>query len=342
LPPGSVVFTGSQKVEKVAIHYARFDTEHIHQKTLDNQGTITLVDTPSDAVQWYDLRGLHDTKLIEAIGKTFSIHPLILEDLADISQRAKFEEYEKGNFFIVHALHFHEEGPHIKTEQVGIYFRKGLVLTFQETESDLFHLVRERLKQRKGRIRERGAEYLVYALVDVLVDHYFAVIDKLELKIEDLEDQLDGKLNNNFRETIHHLKKELVFARKQVLPLREAINRFSRMENDWMDSRTHFFIRDLYDHSIEVIENTESLRDRLHNLQDMYLSEISYKMNQIMQVLTVITTIFVPISFLAGVYGMNFEYMPELKSRNGYFILIGVMASIVLGFLSWFRYKKWL
>lgn len=342
MPPGSVVFKGNQKVERVGIHYLKYNADKLSDQTLNNQTQITFLQSVPEIVDWYDIRGLHDTHLIETLGQTFGIHPLVLEDIVDTQQRPKFEEYEQGLFIVIRALNFHKETDEMSVEQVAIYFKKGLVVTFQETDSDLFESVRTRLHAKKGKIRYRGADYLVYALVDVLVDQYYFMLEDMEEVITQLEEELLDKATESIRGRIHDLKRTLIIARKSILPLREAINRFTKSENEIVQENSKIFIRDLYDHTIQVMDMVENYRDMLSGLQDLYLSEISYKMNQVMQVLTIITTVFVPLSFLVGLYGMNFEYMPELRYKYGYYILCGIMLSIAGGLLLWFRRKRWL
>ena len=341
LPPGSIIFTGNQKVEEIKLHYLKYDATQLTEAELNSHETIALAPSAEEIVDWYDMRGLHDTILLEKFGKQFDIHPLILEDIADIGQRPKYEEYERGVFLIASALSFNTHDLSIQIEQVSIYFCKGLCLSWQETESDLFDAVRERIKVGKGRIRMRGTDYLAYALLDVLVDKYLQVIDEIGNEIEKLEDEILLNPNQNIRERIHHLKKETLKIRKIITPMREAVNRLSKAENQFIDENTQLFVRDLYDHTVQVQEIMETYRDTLNGLQDLYLSEISFKMNQVMQVLTIITTIFVPLSFLAGLYGMNFDYIPELHHRNGYFILLGVMFLIGVSFMAWFKKKGW-
>ena len=342
LPPGSVVFKGDQKMERVSINYLKYDAEHLTEQKLDNQAEITFLQSAQEIVDWYDIRGLHDTRLIETLGQTFEIHPLILEDIVDTDQRPKFEEYEKGLFLVIRALRFEKLQGELNVEHITIYFKKGLVVTFQETESDLFESVRRRLQSKQGKIRTRGADYIVYALADVLVDQYYFMLEDIEEVINQLEEELLDSPDETIREKIHHIKRTLIVARKSITPLREAINRFAKTENDIIQDHTKLFIRDLYDHTIQVMDMTENYRDMLNGLQDLHLSEISHKMNQVMQVLTIITTVFVPLSFLVGLYGMNFDHMPELHYKYGYFILWGFMLLIALGLLFWFRKKKWL
>lgn len=341
LPPGSVVFTGQKKVDKVLIEYLQYDSEKISEKSLDNQRDIVFHQSPDDRVDWYDIRGLHDTSLLETTGKMFSIHPLILEDIADINQRPKFEEYENGIFIIIRALDFDSVKLEVKTEQIALFFRRGLLFSFQETESDTFATIRKRVQVGHGRIRRKGADYLAYALLDAITDNYFHVLDKVEETIEDIEDNILNNPDIRVKARIHNLKKELLIIKKSISPLREAISRFTKSEHEFIDENTMLYVRDLYDHTIQVMDMTESYRDMLNGLQDLYLSEISFKMNQVMQVLTVVTTIFVPLSFLTGLYGMNFEYIPELHYQSGYFILWGAMLLIAIGLLYYFKRKNW-
>lgn len=341
LPPGSVVFTGNQKVEKIFLHYLKYDTNALVEKTLDNHSQITLHQSPEDQVDWYDIRGLHDTTLIELLGSTFKIHSLVLEDVADTNQRPKFEEYEKGIYIIIRALNFDKTSLEIKTEQVSLYFRQGLLISFQEEETDLFEAVRKRIQTGRGKIRSRGADYLAYALLDNIVDNYYVVLDCVEEAIEEIEDKLVADPDNNIKERIHQLKKELLVVRKSISPLREAISQFSKSDNNMIEENSSFYVRDLYDHTIQVMDMVETYRDMLNGLQDLYLSEISFRMNQVMQVLAVVTTVFVPLSFLAGLYGMNFDHIPELHVKNGYYYLLMVMAVIFIGSMYYFKKKKW-
>ena len=341
LPPGSVIFIGNQKVEEVQIHYLKYNTHKIEETNFSNYANITFQDDAT-TIDWYDVRGIHDTPLIEDIGKHFQIHSLILEDIVDTQQRAKFEEYDNGIFIILKALNFEVSTQKIGREQVALFFRKGLVITFQEDHTDLFESVRKRIHNGKGKVRQKDADYLTYTLVDNLVDNYYTVLDSIEDQIEALEDSLLEKPDSSIKGKIHHLKKEMIRIRKSIAPLREAISRFSKSDSPIIEDDTLTYIRDLYDHTIQIMDSADNFRDVLNGLQDLYLSEISFRMNQVMQVLTIITTIFVPLSFLAGLYGMNFDNMPELHFRYGYFVLLGVMFLVGLGLILWFKKREWL
>ena len=242
LPPGSVVFTGNQRVEKVQIHYLQYDSQHFEEESLNNHSDIIFRQSKEDTVDWYDIRGIHDTKLIERVGEIFGIHSLVLEDVVDTQQRPKFEEYEKGVLLIFKALSFNHSENKIATEQIALYFRKGLVITFQEDHTDIFAAVRQRIHSGKGKVRQRGADYLTYALADNLVDNYYVVLDQVAESIETLEDNLLDNPDSQSKEKIHHLKKEVIRVRKSIAPLREAISRFSKSDSPFIEESSTFFI----------------------------------------------------------------------------------------------------
>lgn len=339
LPPGTLVFTGERLVDESNVTLLQYSEGDMLVKHLKDEKP-----TPVNGynVTWYDVRGVHDIALIEKIGKKFSIHPLALEDIVDTQQRPKFEEYPDGLFITLRALQFDLENLELKTEQVSIYIGQNFLLSFQEDDDDLFVLVRKRLENSSGRIRQRGSDYLAYALIDSIVDNYFVVLDKVEMAMEDIEEAILKDSNSEIKGQIHQLKLQTLMLRKSVSPLREAIGRFSKCDNHLMSSDTLVFTRDLYDHLIQIMDMIETFRDVVTGLNDLYISELSFKMNNVMKVLTVITTIFVPLSFLAGLYGMNFDNMPELHWPNGYFILLGVMFAIMVGLMVLFYRKKWL
>lgn len=342
LPPGSVIFTGNKKVDKILLHYLQYDSHNLIQKTLDNHAQTIFHTSPPDKVDWYDIRGIHDSELIQLIGNVFDIHPLILEDIADVHQRPKYEEYDNGVFISMTALSFDSNTKRVSKEQVTMFFKLGFIVTFQETESDLFDLVRKRLQAGKGKIRQRGADYLAYAIIDLMVDNYYVLMEAIEDEIEALEDKLIDIQDENIKGEIHDLKKELLVLRKSISPLREAIGRFSKSDSPFVDESNFVFVRDLYDHTIQVMDMVDTYRDMLNGLQDLFLSEVSFKMNKVMQLLTLISAIFIPLSFLAGLYGMNFKYIPELEWKYGYFALWAVMIFIFIGLLIYFKRQKWI
>jgi magnesium transporter len=339
LPPGTLEFTGEQRIEQVLVHELHYNTDSFEE------GIFDLKKQPQahpDQVTWYDLRGLHDVDLIERFGQQFNIHPLVLEDVLNTQQRPKFEEYGDEAFIVINALTYHKADHELVSEQVALYLGKDYLLTFQENADDTFQAVRERLQAGRGRIRTRNSDYLAYALVDNVVDNYFHILDCFEEEMEALEAAINLDPSREVKESIHHLKFQMLALRKSVMPLREAVGKFSRSEIAIMDPSTGLFVRDLYDHVIRIADLIETYRDMLNGLQELYLSELSIRMNNVIQVLTIITTIFVPLTFLAGIYGMNFDNMPELHWHNGYYYLWGLMAFIALMSIVYFRKKKWI
>lgn len=340
LPPGTLIFTGNKKVEETYVTLVQFNPageifeQHAKEK-------IPLPEKGAQ-VSWYDIRGLHNVDLIQEIGNRFEIHPLVLEDVLDTQQRPKFEEYEGGIFLTIQALAFDREAFEIKTEQVAIYAGRGFVVSFQENEDDLFPAIRERIQSGRGKIKKRGADYLAYALLDNIVDHYYVLLDQLELVLSELEEEVLSNPNSKTKQKIHDLKFQSIMLRKMVSPLREAVSRFSKSESPFIDESTGIFLRDLYDHTIQVMDTIDTYRDVMSGLYDLYLSEISFRMNNVMKLLTIISTIFIPLTFLAGIYGMNFDYMPELHWKYSYFVLWGAMVLITAGLVYLFRRKDWL
>lgn len=337
--PGTLVYTGDYRVTSIEVTLVQFNEEHLRQEMCKGK-LPALKEGPF--IHWYDIRGLHDVKLIESTGNKYDIHPLVLEDVLNIEQRPKFEEYENGLFIIAESLSFNKNTLDVETEQVSFFAGKDFLISFQEKETDLFVAVRERLETARGRIRKRGTDYLLYALLDAIVDHYFEVMDDIEDAIELLEAEILARPGNHCKAQIHALKLGTLYLRKHVSPLREAIGQFSRADSPFIQEETGLFLRDLYDHVIRVVDMIETNRDILNGLYDLYLSEISFKMNNVMQILTIISTIFIPLTFLAGIYGMNFDHMPELHWEYSYVVLWVLMIGITLMLLYYFRRKKWL
>ncbi|MDD7885248.1 magnesium/cobalt transporter CorA [Flavivirga sp. 57AJ16] len=342
LAPGSIVFTGNRKVDKVLIHHVQYDSNNLTERVLSNHSKSTLIKSDELLIDWYDVRGMHDTELIGFFGSTFDIHPLILEAVVDINQRPKFEEYAKGNFILLRSLVFDPVKLELKKEHIAIYFNDQFIATFQEDESDLFESVRKRINVDRSRIRTRGADYLAYALIDETVDNYYNALENIELQIETLEETMIENVDHSTKNKIHRLKKELLSLRKSILPLREAIANFYKTESSFVHDDSRIFIRNLYENTVQIMDTLESYRDILNGLQDLFISEVSFKMNKVMQLLTIISVIFIPLTFLAGIYGMNFENIPELKYKYSYFILWGIMVVIFVCMIYFFKKRKWL
>jgi magnesium transporter len=342
MSPGVLIHTGEQKMEKATITVINYDRETLVEKELPSiEEAYQYRDSPP--VTWININGLHDVDIIEKVGQQFDIHPLTREDIVNTAQRPKVDDYENYLFVVLKMLSFDDQAGRISSEQISLILGEHYLLSFQEQPGDVFDPVRQRIRGAKGRIRGSGCDYLAYTLIDAVVDHYFTVLEKMVVKIEDLEEELLKKdPAPQMLETIHYLKREMIYFRKQVWPLREVINAHVKDQSQLIQETTRVFLRDVYDHTIQVIDTIESLRDVLSGLQDLYLSTISNRMNEVMKVLTIMATIFIPLTFIAGIYGMNFEYMPELKWKWSYPLLWVLLLAIFGLMLFWFKRKKWL
>jgi len=341
LPPGTLVYVGEKRVETVRITYFDYDEQNFAEKQVSNiEECFPFKTTPT--VTWINIDGLHDIQIIEKMGKEFELHPLLLEDILSTRQRPKAEDYEKYFFIVLKMLHYNDEQQSVESEQVSIVLGNNFVVSFQEIVGDVFDQIRDRIRNAKGRIRKMGPDYLAYSLIDAIVDGYFTILEKLGEKIELLEEQLVVEPTERTLHQIHRLKRELIVLRKSVWPLREVISSLQRTESKLISKVTSIYLRDVYDHTIQVIDTIESFRDMATGMVDIYLSSISNRLNAVMKVLTIIATIFIPLTFIAGVYGMNFKYMPELQWRWGYGAVLLVMALVAVVMLIYFRKKKWL
>jgi magnesium transporter len=339
--PGSLVFVGDQKVKKVRITVMDYDADQLIEDELDSVES-TFKFKKNATTSWINVDGLHDIEMLGRIGEYFGIHPLSLEDILNTGQRPKSEDFDEYMHITFKMLIFDSENMCIRSEQISLIVGENYLISFQEAEGDVFHSVRERIRKGKARIRTGGSGYLAYALVDAVVDHYFTVLEAVGGEIESLEGKLIDDPDTSALETIHNLKREMIFFRKQAWPMREMINNLEKSESNVFKDASGIFLADVYDHTIQVIDTIESFRDLLSSMQDLYLSTVSNRMNEVMKLLTIIATIFIPITFLAGIYGMNFDFMPELHWKGAYFILLGVMALIGIGMVIFFRRKNWL
>ncbi len=347
LPPGTLVYVGEQKVEAVKISYLDYDEQNFREKQVSNiEECFPFKATPT--VTWINIDGLHDVEVIEKLGKQFELHPLILEDILHTEQRPKYEDFDKYIFIVLRMLQYNEQIQDIESEQVSLILGKNFVISFQERVGDVFDYIRERLRNAKGRIRKMGPDYLAYALLDAIVDSYFSILEKVGERIESMEEQLVANPTEKTLHQIHTMKREMISLRKSVWPLREVISGVQRSESSLISETTGLYLRDVYDHTIQVIDTVESFRDMVSGMLDIYLSSISNKMNAVMKVLTIIATIFIPLTFIAGIYGMNFNpekspwNMPELNWYWGYPVVWLVMAVVLVIMLVYFRRKKWL
>ena len=339
--PGTLVHVGDRKVETVKISVFEYDAERLTEKTPRRMEDCAAC-AAGPQVCWVDIAGIHQVDILEKCGAIFGLHPLVLEDILNTSHRPKYEEHDDFLFLVLKMLSLPENGTDIRIEQVSLIVGRNHLLTFQEQEGDLFNGVRERLRGNRGKIRKRGADYLAYALIDAIVDGHFLILEKIGDEIERLEDELLTGPTPETLQRIHQLKREMILLRKSVWPLRELIGGLQRCESPLVAESTGIFLRDVYDHTIQIIDTVETFRDMLAGMLDLYLSSVSNRMNEIMKVLTIIATIFIPLTFLAGVYGMNFDYLPELRWRWGYASFWGLSIVCALGMLKFFRGKKWL
>jgi magnesium transporter len=341
LPPGTLVHIGERKTEKVKITVIDYDSKNFQEKEVDKiEECFPFKDKPT--VTWINIDGLQEVEIMEKIGAHFGIHHLILEDILHTGQRPKGEDLGDYLYIVLKMIYHDESEDEIMGEQISLILGQNYVISFQEREGDIFNPIRARIKNNKGRIRKGGADYLAYALIDAIIDHYFVILEKMGEKIESIEEELVTNPTPETLQMIHNLKRNLIFLRKSVWPLREVINALERGESPLITNLTDIYLRDVYDHTIQVIDTIETFRDMVSGMLDIYLSSVSNRMNEVMKVLTIIATIFIPLTFIAGIYGMNFKYMPELEWHWGYFGVLIIMGVIVVLMGFYFRRKRWL
>ncbi len=340
-PPGTPFFIGSRKMEKVSLSYIRFN-ENLHEEKDISTPEECADLCRSEDVVWINVDGIHDTETIAGIGELFNIHPLTIEDIVNTMQRPKFEDFGSYLFIVLKMLSYQDVKTGMQTEQVCMILGDNFVITFQERPGDVFDIVRERIRGGRGFIRRAGADYLAYALIDSVVDSYFMILETIGDQIEHLEDQVIIDPKPDTVSMIHGFKRAMLFMRRTVWPLREEIALLEKSGSELVKDSTSVFLRNLYDHTIQVIDTVETYRDIISGMHDTYLSSVSNRMNQVMKVLTIIATIFIPLTFITGVYGMNFRYMPELYWKYSYYIAIGLMLMISLAMIAYFKKKKWI
>lgn len=338
--PGSLIHLGEQKMEEVLVAAVDYNQDYCTRRLIDEMSDLAMA-KDVHANTWITIAGLHDVAVIDSVGQFFGIHPLLLEDILNTDQRPKLEQYNDYVYLILKALSLGENG-RIQTEQISIVLGKTFVLTFEEQEDDTFQALRQRLENEQSRLRRQGADFLAYSLLDVIVDNYFLILENLGDRIEDLEDDLISNADRDTLEEIQYLKRELLHLRRSVWPLREVIGALQRGDSELFDRGTLIYLRDVYEHTIQVIDTLETYRDIVSGLLDIYLSGLSNKLNEVMKVLTVISTIFIPITFVTSLYGMNFDYMPELHWRWGYWGVWGVVLVTAVAMIFFFRHKRWL
>jgi magnesium transporter len=342
LPPGTLVHVGTEKVAESRIRIMDYDESSVREnKETTLSECLTLRD--SETVTWIDIEGLRDIPLLESLGSCYGLHPLILEDILNTDQRPKADDMESYIYVVLKMLDIDPASLEIVSEQVSIVFGRNYVISLQEgREGDLFEPLRERIRGGKGRLRKMGPDFLAYSLLDTIIDHYFLILEKFAERIEGLEEDLIQDPRPEILGQIHHLKREMIFLRKSAWPLREVVNVLEKSDSQLIRPATKIFLRDIYDHAIHIIDSIETYREMLSSMLDIYLSSVSNRMNQVMKVLTVIATIFMPLTFLAGIYGMNFKFMPELAWRWGYPLVLLIMLGVGAVMVYLFKKKNWL
>jgi len=341
LPPGSLIHIGERLEGKPEIKLIDYDPDHYEEKAIGAlQECFPFRDRPT--VTWIDIEGL-DQAVLQPLGDCYGIHPLIQEDILNTDQRPKADDMEEYIFLVLKMLDIDDRENLIKAEQVSIIFGSNFLISFQEGfKGDTFDEVRRRLRNGKGgRMRKLGSDYLAYALIDGIIDRYFAILEKLGDQLEELEEELVDDPTAESMRRIHHLKREILYLRRSVWPLRELLGMLEKSESPLIQESTHIFFRDIHDHVVQIIDTIETFREMLSGMLDIYLSSLSNRMNQVMKVLTIIATLFIPLTFIAGVYGMNFKFMPELNWRWGYPLVWGVIVSVATGLIVYFKKKGW-
>ncbi len=340
LSPGTLLHVGEKKAEKTQFQIMAYSEHMLEEKEPDTiEEAFSFMRAPG--VTWINIDGLHDMGVIEKIGNYFSLHPLVLEDIVNTQHRPKLDDFEDYALVTCKMISWEKETNGLEIEQVSLVLGKDYVITFQEKPGDVFNPVRERIRKAKGRIRRMGPDYLLYALVDTIVDNYFIVLENMGEDIESLEETVLSKPEPEILNAIHRLKRELIILRKYVWPLREVITVLEKGDSELLAENTLLFLRDVSDHTIQIIETVGTFRDMVSGMLDVYLSSVSNRMNEVMKVLTIMASIFIPLTFIAGIYGMNFEYMPELKWPLGYPLVWLLMVVLGLGMLLLFKRKKW-
>lgn len=341
LPPGTLVHIGEKKTEEVKITLIDYDESDFQEREIKNIDECFVFKT-TPTVTWINVEGIHQVEIIQKLGDCFGFHPLVLEDIMNTEQRPKMEDFSDYIYIVLKML-YHGNAEGIVTEQVSIILGQNFVITFQEgMKGDVFNPIRERIRNDKGRIRKMGADYLAYSLMDSIIDNYFIILEKLGEDIEVLEEELVKNPKPQTLHSIHRLKREMIFLRKSVWPLREVVGAMERGDSALINAMTRMYLRDLYDHTIQVIDAVETFRDMLSGMFDIYLSSISNRLNEVMKVLTIIATIVLPLTLIAGIYGMNFKYMPELEWPWGYPIVLVIMLILAVLMIFYFRRRKWL
>ena len=341
LPPGTLVHIGEERTEPVRITIIDYDETRLQEEVVQTvKACVPFIDTKT--VTWIHIEGIHDTQIVEEIGENFGVNFLVLEDLMSPTHLPKIEVYEDYVFILLKSLDYDTEASSVSREQISLIIGSNFVLSLQENYSEIFTSIQNRLRNAQGRIRRMQSDYLAYALIDVIVDNYFIVLDEIGERIESVEEEAITNPTPEVLTKINILRKELLLLRRPILPLRDVIDEILHDEIPLLKENTHLYFRDVYDHLIQVIQLLEMLRTAVSELFDTYTSAVSHRMNEVMKVLTIVATFFIPLTFIAGIYGMNFKFMPELEMHWGYPAVLLVMAAIGIVMFIYFKLRKWL
>ena len=340
-PPGTLVYVGEERVEPVRITIIDYDETHLQEAEVQTvEECLPFIDT--ETVTWIQVQGIHETPIIEEIGKHFGVNSLVLEDLMNPSHLPKIEVYENYVFIVLKSLDYNVTDSRVSREQISLIVGANFVITLQESFTAVFASVQNRLLNQQGRIRRMQSGYLAYALIDIIVDHYFIVLDEVNEQVQVLEEDIMKDPSPEIISKINVLRKEQLLLRRPILPLRDVLIEILDDEIPLLGEDTRPYFRDVYDHLIQVIQMLEMIRSAVSGLFDVYTSAVSHRMNEVMKVLTIVATFFIPLTFIAGIYGMNFKFMPELDTQWGYPVVLLVMLSISIGMFLFFKLKKWL
>lgn len=337
LPPGSLIYTGVQKSDTIVKEFVRYNAESIQEIELE-----IVPESNSNFFYWLDVRGLHNPSEIETLGKAFGLDPLLLEDVLDPEQRPKFESTEHGLFIILKNLVPTQNSSEFVSEQISFYLTEGKLITFQEYPDDSFHALKIRMQQAGSRIRSRKTDYLMYAIIDFITDHYFLVMDRCSDRIHALEAAIHKNPSPELKTSIYKVRQDISEMHRIILPTREAINALQRTDSPMITEKTRRYLRDVMDNILQILDLNDNQNDHLSSLHDLFMSEITYKMTNVMRILTVVTSIFIPLTFITSVYGMNFKFMPEFNWAWAYPVLWILMIAMGIAQVIYFRRKKWL
>ncbi len=340
--PGTLEYVGKDVPLDTVVKLVEFNEEIYQQKVVQMMNDCKPSLTENH-ISWLDVDGIHEVSVVEAVGKHYHLHPLLLEDVLNTEQKPKLEHFGEQNIFVVlKMLQFSEEHNDIETEHVALVLGQNYVISFQEVhKTDVFAPIFERLKASVGKTRSGKADYLFYSLCDLVVDNYFVILEKFSEKLEALEIKIIENPHKDDQTLLYELRRELMQIRKAVLPLRDIFGSLTRENSPLIQVSTNVYLRDVYDHILQTLETIETYREMIENIQNIYLTSLSNKMNSVMKTLTVFTAIFMPLTFIAGIYGMNFDNMPELHHPNGYFVTIGIMLITAIAFWIYFKWKKY-